>query len=159
VKLRRSTDARTNPPRRLSGKGRGVGSGAQVLIYATVRRRPALCMVIAAGVLALNVAAAAAESAATLDCVKHGRLTRQYTDAELRNALTTMPSGIKEYNSECYQLIQNQLNAQLFNATVTDTTGTGGRSGSSLISAPLLIVLGVVVLAGGGFALAARRRD
>jgi hypothetical protein len=115
-------------------------------------------MVIAAGVLALNVAAAVAKSGATLDCVKHGRLTRPYTDAELRNALTTMPSEIKEYNSECYQLIQNQLNTQLGNATVTDTTGTGGGSGSSLISAALLIVLGLVVVAGGGFALAARRR-
>jgi len=116
-------------------------------------------MVIAAGVLALHVTVASAESVATVDCVQHGRLTRHYSDAELRNALTTMPAEIKEYNSECYQLIQNQLNAQIGTTTVSGgTTGTGGGSGSSLISTPLLIVLGVVVLAGGGFALGARRR-
>jgi hypothetical protein len=126
-------------------------------MYATVRRLPALCMVIAAGVLVLHVTVATAESAATLDCVQHGRLTRHYTPAELRNALATMPSEIKEYNSECYQLIQNQLEAELGTSAIT-TTGTGG-SGSSLVSAPLLVGVGVIVVAGGAFALAARRRD
>jgi hypothetical protein len=135
-----------------------VGSIAQALTYATVRRLPALFMLVVAGAAALSAPVAIAESAATVDCVQHGRLTRHYSPEELRTALQTMPAEVKEYNSECYQLILNQLNAQLGTTSVTTpTTGTGG-SGSSLISAPLLIVLCVIVLAGGGFALAARRR-
>jgi hypothetical protein len=122
-----------------------------------VRRQCALWIVIVAALLAFAAGDAQAESAATIDCVHNGRLTRYYTVAELQTALNTMPADIKEYNSECYQLISNQLNQQLNDATVTTTT-PASSSGSSLISAPLLIVLAVVLLAGGGFVVAARRR-
>ena len=112
---------------------------------------------IVAALLAFAANDAHAESAATIDCVHNGRLTHHYTVAQLRTALVTMPADIKEYNSECYQLILNQLNQQLGDASLTTTT-PASNSGSSLISAPLLIVLAVVLLAGGGFAVAARRR-
>jgi hypothetical protein len=117
-------------------------------------------LIAAAAAFALPAPTAIAESAATLDCQHHGRLTHHYTVAELRTALDTMPPDVKEYNSECYQLILNQLDLQLGNTHLATTTtpASSGGSGGSLISAPLLIVLCVVVLAGGGFALAARRR-
>jgi len=130
----------------------------QALIYATVRRSLLPLAVVLACVLALPGAQAMAESAATLDCLHNGRLTGHYTVPELRNALATMPTDVREYNSECYQLILYQLNLQVGTLHITTTPTASGGSGSSLVSAPLLVALGVVVLVGGGFALAARRR-
>ena len=117
-------------------------------------------VVFVAGAAALCAPVAMAESAATIDCVRNGRLTHHYTVAELRTALATMPAEVQEYNSDCYQIILNQLNKQLA-ATHVQTTTTANpapASGSSVISTPLLVALCVVVVVGGGFALAARRR-
>lgn len=112
-------------------------------------------VVIAAALLAVGAGAALAEAPATADCKAHGKLTQQYTVAELKDALATMPQTDIEYTN-CYQVIQDQLNHQLGG---THVSGSGTQSSSgSFLSAPVLIVLIVIVLAGGGFALAARKR-
>ena len=124
-----------------------------------MRRRVAIWIVITAALLTFVAGDALADSAATTDCVHHGRLTRHYTNAQLSTALVTMSPDLKEYNSECYQLILNQLHQQLGDTHVgPTTTPPASNSGGSLISTPLLIVIGVIVLVGGGFAFAASRR-
>jgi hypothetical protein len=91
---------------------------------------------------------------AVADCNSHGRLTRTYTEAQLRQALNTMPSDVKEYTN-CYDVIQRQL---LSDIGSIKASGGGGGGGSSFLPTPLLIVLGVLVLAAGGFAVVARRQ-
>jgi hypothetical protein len=158
-------NGRQAPKFRRSLVGPRLGLSSEALIYATVlpglRMLRLAAVAFVAGAAALCAPVAMAESAATIDCVRNGRLTHNYTVAELRTALNTMPAEVQEYNSDCYQIILNQLNAQLGGAPVQSTTtaAPAPASGSSLISTPLLVALCVVVVAGGGFALAARRRD
>jgi hypothetical protein len=114
-----------------------------------------ISFVLAAAILALGAGAAYAQAPATQDCNLHGRLTHQYTVAELREALATMSQTTIEY-SNCYQVIDDQLNAQQ-GGTGSKSDATSSASGSFL-STPVLIVLIVIVLAGGAFALSARRR-
>lgn len=121
-------------------------------------RRFSVALILAClGALAVAASPADAESAATRDCYAHNKLTRHYSVSQLRTALATMPSEIKEY-TDCYQVEEDQLFRQL-GKPVPGTHGSSGQSsGGSFISTPLLIVIIVVVLAGGALALVAARR-
>jgi hypothetical protein len=115
--------------------------------------------VIAAVVLALVCApsALANPGAAVLaDCNSHGKLTHQYTTAQLRAALSTMPVTLKEY-TDCSDVIQRALLTSVSNHHVSDT-GQSGSGGSFLptwlIVILVLLALGAVTLG----AIAIRRR-
>jgi hypothetical protein len=114
----------------------------------------------AAAVLVVALLAAAPASArlskAVADCNAHTRLTHTYTAAQLRTALNTMPADVKEYTN-CYDVIQRALLAQI-GSTKVDGGGGDGGGGSSFLPTPLLIVLGVLVVGAGAFAVVARRR-
>ena len=116
-------------------------------------------VIAAAALLAVCLLAAAPASArvskAVIDCNTNTRLTHTYTAAQLRTALNTMPADIKEYTN-CYDVIQRALLADI-GGIKADAGGTGG-GGSSFLPTPLLIVLGVLVVGAGGFAVIARRR-
>lgn len=117
-------------------------------------------MTAAAAVLVAALLAAAPASARlskpVADCNTHTRLTQTYTAAQLRTALNTMPADVKEYTN-CYDVIQRALLAQI-GSTKVDGGGGDGGGGSSFLPTPLLIVLGVLVVGAGGFAVIARRR-
>jgi hypothetical protein len=108
----------------------------------------------AAGLLAAAPASARLTKAVA-DCNSHAQLTQSYTEGELRQALNTMPSDVKEYTN-CYDVIQRQLLADIGKIKARDSGGGGG--GSSFLPTPLLVVLGVLVLTAGGFAVIARRQ-
>ena len=116
-------------------------------------------MIAAVAVLAVGLLAAAPASAAlsgaVADCNAHTRLTHTYTAAELRMALNTMPADVKEY-TDCYDVIQRALLADIGGIKAN---GSGsGDGGSSFLPTPLLIVLGVLVVGAGVFAVIAYRR-
>jgi hypothetical protein len=75
------------------------------------------------------------------DCYTHGKLTRTYTPQQLRTALHSMSTYIKQYTS-CQNVIEDALQNP---SKVTDN-GTGSGGGSS-ISTGLIIVIVVVVVA------------
>ena len=97
--------------------------------------------------------ACAAGNPVVADCYSHGKLTQNYTKAELHHALAVMSSYIKQY-SNCQSVVEDAL----ANGTVA-ANGTGKSSGSS-ISTPVIIVIVVVVLAivAFGMLLIGRRR-
>jgi hypothetical protein len=122
-------------------------------------KRPSIPATFIAAVLAAMLTIGAAASARGLtkvvaDCNAHTRLTATYTPAQLRQALNTMPSDIKEYTN-CYDVIQRQLLSEI--GGIKAGSGSWG-GGSSFLPTPLLIVLGVLVVAAAGFAVVARRR-
>lgn len=86
------------------------------------------------------------------DCQNNnGTLAGHYTAAQLRHALHVMPSYEKQYSS-CYDVISNAL------AHVNKPTGNAGNSsGGSFLPTPVLIILIVLVLGAGGFAVLAVR--
>jgi hypothetical protein len=91
------------------------------------------------------------------DCFSHGKLTKTYTKAELRQALAVMSSYIKQY-SNCQSVVQNALASGKVTVNGGGGGGTGGGGGSS-ISTAVIIVIVVVVLAIVSFAgLLIRRR-
>jgi hypothetical protein len=98
-------------------------------------------------------------TAVNLDCQSHAKLTRHYTAAQLRDALATMPTDEAEY-TDCHDVIQRQLLAQIGGTGPTNGPGNGGSSGSFL--PPWLIVV-LVLLALGAAATGAvavrKRRD
>jgi hypothetical protein len=101
-------------------------------------------------------ASLAAQNPATADCNANGRLTHQYSPAQLRTALATMPADIKEY-TDCYDVIVRALDAQLGK--------TGGQpahdpgSGGSFLPTWLIVILVLLGLAAATFgAVAIRRR-
>jgi len=122
-----------------------------------MRRRTALlATLLAGGVLAVSGSAVtpafAAGNPVIQDCFSHGKLTKTYSKAELRHALATMSTYIKQY-SDCQSVVENAL------ATGSvKPTGTGKGGGSS-ISTPVIIVIVVVLLAIVAFGgLLVRRR-
>jgi hypothetical protein len=120
-------------------------------------RRLAILAVVAAG-LGHASAAYAVQTQVVTDCNTHGALTQQYTAGQLRNALATLPADVKEY-TDCYDVIQRALLAQLGSSGRGGGPGTGGGSGGSFLPTPLIIVLVLLALGGAGFGvLAARRR-
>ena len=110
--------------------------------------------VLAAGLLAAAPASAAL-SGAVADCNTHTRLTQTYTAAQLRTALNTMPADVKEYTN-CYDVIQRALLADI--GGIKANGNGSGDGGSSFLPTPLLVVLGVLVVGAGVFAVIAYRR-
>ncbi|MBV9716177.1 MAG: hypothetical protein JOZ64_12455 [Solirubrobacterales bacterium] len=105
-----------------------------------------------------SVAGAAGTPNPVSDCNAHGMLTRTYTDAELRHGLSTMPADIKEYTN-CYDVLQRQLLAQLGKSQSSAGSDTSSSSGGSFLPTPVIVVLVVLVLAAVTFgAIALRRR-
>lgn len=99
----------------------------------------------------------AASPAADADCNSHGRLTQHYSVAELHTALSGMPADEKEYTN-CYDVIQRQLLAQVSGTHSGTDSSQSGSSGSFL---PTPVIVAIVVLALGGATLGAfaiRRR-
>ncbi len=97
----------------------------------------------------------AAPSPVVVDCNSHGQLTQHYSVAQLHTALSTMPAGVQEY-TDCYNVIQNQLEAQVAGHQVDPNNGSS--SGGGGLSTPLVIVLIVLVVGGGAVAGIAMQR-
>jgi hypothetical protein len=121
--------------------------------------RRSLTAIAAGAVLAVGLLAAGPASAkltaAVQDCNSHGQLTQTYNEGQLRTALNTMPSDVKEYTN-CYDVIQRALLADI--GKLKSGGGGGGGGGSSFLPTWLLVVLGVLVVAAGTFAVIARRQ-
>jgi hypothetical protein len=100
--------------------------------------------------------AAAATSPAVTDCNSHGSLTQHYSITELKTALATMPADVEEYTN-CYDVIQRQLLAQV-GGTHTADVKSPSSSGGSFLPTPVLVILAVVVLGGGALAGVALQR-
>jgi hypothetical protein len=88
------------------------------------------------------------------DCNSHTKLTHQYSTAQLRSALATMPADIKEYTN-CPDVIQRALLAQI---GTTKGGGGSGSGGGSFLPTPVIVILALLVLGGAGFAAYAWRR-
>ncbi|MGI8904846.1 MAG: hypothetical protein ACR2IP_14605 [Solirubrobacteraceae bacterium] len=102
--------------------------------------------------------ASAGGAVALRDCNLKNRLTRTYSVAELRQALSTMSVDVKEYTN-CYDVIRSQLLAQISASHRTGTAGAAAQgSGGSFLPTPLIVVLVVLALGAGGFAVTAVRR-
>jgi hypothetical protein len=113
-----------------------------------------LCAVTASFASLPAASAAAGLSPPVADCNTHAALTRQYTVAQLRNALATMPADIKEYTN-CPDVIQRALLAQLGGV---HGGGGSGQGGGSFLPTPLIVVLVLLIVGGAGFAVYAYRR-
>ena len=117
-----------------------------------MRLRHAIVIAIVCATGFVAAPAVAAQNPIVQDCLLHRTgLTGHYTVAQLRHALKVMPQYTQEYTS-CPDVINRALLAAL-------TIQPGGRpdGGGTFLPVPLLIVLGVVVVAGGGFAVQAVR--
>ena len=69
-----------------------------------------------------------------------------------------MPADVREY-TDCYDVIEKQLFAQLGTSSSTGTGGSGSSSGGSVLPTWLIVVIVVLALAALTFgALAIRRR-
>ena len=123
-------------------------------------RRNAL-IVLCTGLAALALAApafAASGAAAIADCEKHNKLTAQYSDAELQNALATMPANVQEY-TDCVQVIQQQLIQQSGKGAGGDSSTGGSGSGGSFLPTPVIVILVILALGAVTFvAFEIRRR-
>lgn len=116
----------------------------------------ALCTGLAALALAAPAFAASGASAIA-DCEKHNKLTANYSDAELQNALATMPANVQEYTN-CVQVIQSQLVQQSGKAGSAPSGGSSS-GGSSFFTTPVIVILVLLGLAAVTFgALEVRRR-
>ncbi len=118
-----------------------------------LRRAIAIAVVCATG-LVVAAPAAATQNPIVQDCLEHrAGLTGHYTVAQLRHALKVMPQYTQEYTS-CPDVINRALLAVL---KVNRDGGSGGSG--SFLPVPLLVLIAVIVLAGGGFlAQAVRHR-
>ena len=87
----------------------------------------------------------AAPSPVIADCNSHGQLTQRYSVTQLHTALATMPPEVQEY-TDCYNVIQNALEAQVAGHRVDPSNGSGSGGG---LSTPLLIVIILLVVGGG----------
>jgi hypothetical protein len=126
-------------------------------------RRLVTSLLIVCALSAGAPAVAAAQSGgsgaqAITDCNDHGTLTGHYSADALRNALATMPADVREY-TDCYDVIEKQLFAQLGTSSTGGTGSSGSSSGGSVLPTWLIIVIVVLALAALTFgALAIRRR-
>jgi hypothetical protein len=127
-----------------------------------VMRRAIMVLVLAC---ALSVGAPALAGAASggtasdaiTDCNDNGKLTQQYSSEVLRQALAQMPADVREY-TDCFDVIERQLFAQL-GTSGANTTTTGSGSSSSFLPTWLIVVIVLLALAAITFgALALRRR-
>jgi hypothetical protein len=116
-----------------------------------------LCAALTPGSL-LTSSAGAAQSPVLADCGVHGQLTHDYTLAQLRTALVSMSADLREYGN-CYDVIERAIVAKLAATKGNGGAGSGGSSsGGSFLPTPLLIVLIALVVGAGGFGVAALRR-
>jgi hypothetical protein len=106
-----------------------------------------------AAALATAAPASAKFTSAVADCNAHARLTEHYTPAELKLALNTMPSDVKEY-TDCFDVI-NRAYLAAIGEIRTGAPASAGTGGSSFLPTPLLILLGVLIVAAAGFGLVA----
>lgn len=127
-------------------------------------RRLVTSLLIACALSAAVPAVAAAQSGggsgaqAITDCNDNGTLTGHYSADALRNALANMPADVREY-TDCYDVIEKQLFAQLGTSSSTGTGGSSSSSGGSVLPTWLIVVIVVLALAALTFgALAIRRR-
>jgi hypothetical protein len=117
----------------------------------------ATILAVAASAALLTAAPASAKfTAPVADCNAHTQLTRHYTPAQLTQALNTMPSDVKEY-TDCYDVINRALLAEI-GGIKTGAPASAGTGGSSFLPTPLLILLGVLIVAAAGFGIVALRR-
>jgi hypothetical protein len=117
-----------------------------------------LCALSAAAPAVVAAQSGGTAQEAITDCNDHGTLTAHYSTNTLRTALATMPADVREY-TDCYDVIEKQLFAQL-GSTSGGSSGSGGSSsGGSVLPTWLVIVIVVLALAALTFgALAIRRR-
>lgn len=110
------------------------------------------------GALMVAAPAALAAAPAVADCNSHGYLSRQYSTAQLEQALSTMPADIKEY-TDCYDVINRTLLSQQGTAHGGGGAPTQSSGGGSFLPTPVLVVLVLLALAAAALgALAIRRR-
>jgi hypothetical protein len=131
---------------------------------APMMRRLVTSLLVACALSAAVPAVAAAQSGggtgaqAITDCNDNGTLTGHYSADALRNALANMPADVREY-TDCYDVIEKQLFAQLGTSSSTGTGGSSSSSGGSVLPTWLIVVIVVLALAALTFgALAIRRR-
>jgi ABC-type phosphate transport system substrate-binding protein len=99
-------------------------------------------------------AAAAGLSPPVADCEQNGQLTRHYSAAELREALSTMPAEVAEYTN-CPNVINQALLAEIHGLKGGGSSGGGG----SFLPVWVIVILAVLaVTAAGSAALAVRNR-
>jgi hypothetical protein len=85
-------------------------------------------------------------------------LTRDYTEAQLRTGLATMPAYIREY-SGCYDILNRALLQKIGKLHGGDASGAGGSFLPTwLIAVLAVLVLGAVGLGGLGLRNRARNR-
>ncbi len=125
------------------------------------RLTTSLAIVCAVAAIAPAISAAAAGGTATqaiTDCNNHSKLTAHYAPDALRQALATMPADVREY-TDCYDVIEKQLFAQLGTSSTSGPGSGGSSSGGSVLPTWLVILIVVLALAALTFgALAIRRR-
>ncbi len=121
-----------------------------------MRRSIAIAVVLAAALSAAPGAVASPGSQAITDCNTHGRLTRHYTVSQLHDALSRMPAVVKEY-TDCYDVVQRALLADVAGSHPTDSGGSGG-SGGSFLPTWLIVVLVLLGLAAATLGAVALRR-
>lgn len=92
------------------------------------RRLPLALLVASLGVVPVSARAASPMTIAK-DCLDHGRLTRTYSPADLRNAIARLPSDALQY-SNCQQVIRRAQLAAAGGGSGRTRSG-GGDSGSS----------------------------
>jgi hypothetical protein len=115
-----------------------------------------LAVVALLGTASLAPASAlAAASPVVTDCNAHGRLTRQYSLTQLRDALARLPQTVAEYTN-CSDVIHQQLLGVL--SGHDGGANAGGGSGGSFLPTGVVVVLIVLILGGAGGTVAARRR-
>src|ERR1700751_1379262 len=119
---------------------------------APTMRRLVTSLLIACALSAAAPAVAAAQSGggtgaqAITDCNDNGTLTGHYSADALRNALANMPADVREY-TDCYDVIEKQLFAQLGTSSSTGTGGSSSSSGGSVLPTWLIVVIVVLALA------------
>jgi hypothetical protein len=121
-----------------------------------------LVCALAAGPAAAVAAAAGGDTpqAAIADCSANDRLTQHYSAATLTAALAQLPADVREY-SDCYDVIEKQLFAELGHSS-SGGSGGGSSSGGSVLPTWLLIVIVLLVLAAltfGALAIRSRRQQ
>lgn len=117
----------------------------------------ALVCAVTAASAAVATAAPSPAQQAIADCNTNGRLTAHYSTDTLKAALAQMPSDVREY-TDCYDVIERQLFAELGNSNASGATGSS--SSGSFLPTWLIVVIVVLALAAVTFAaLAIRRRS
>jgi hypothetical protein len=121
-----------------------------------MRRSLALIAVLGLGLLSAPVAFGSAAQVIA-DCNSHGTLTGHYSTTDLRAALGTIPAPVKEY-TDCYDVINRQITAQIEGTPSGGGTVPAQSSTSSAFPTWLIVVLGILALAGAALGTVALRR-